>query len=66
MHEISQNYPETRDDALKREGRQAQVHGRQKFGMTTRKGKTVSEMKDKEEEKKDAKNSHQRPSAVIR
>ena len=51
---------------VKREGRQAQIRSSQTFGMTTQKGKTVSEMKDKEEEKKDAKNSHQRPSAVIR
>ena len=40
---------------VEREGRQAQIHGSQKFGMTTREGKRASEMENKKEEKKGAK-----------
>ena len=34
------------------EGRQAPMHGSQKYRMTTREGKTDSEMENKKEEKK--------------
>ena len=51
---------------VEREGRQAQIHGSQKFEMTTREGKRASETRIKKRKRKMQKNSHQRPSVVIR
>ena len=56
VQEISQNYPETRDDARSREGREAGTDTRQsEVWDDHREGKRASEMENKKEEKKDAK-----------
>ena len=51
---------------VEREGRQAQIHGSQKFGMTAGRAREPQKWRIKKRKRKMQKNSHQRPSSVIR